>query len=76
MSESNKYVNFYSGSEVEVLRVKDLLESEEIPTIIQNDHQSGNIGGFLGGTPSTIRLKVQEADLEKAERLIADTYLK
>ena len=76
MSVSNNYVDLYSGSEVEVLRVKDLLESEEIPTIIQNDHQSGNIGGFLGGTPSTIRLKVREADFKKAENLIADADLK
>ena len=51
MSDSNNFVNFYSGSEVEVLRVKDLLEEENIPCIIQNDHHSGNLGGFFGGTP-------------------------
>ncbi|WP_037373647.1 putative signal transducing protein [Salinimicrobium xinjiangense] len=71
MSSSNHYVDFYSGSEVEVLRVKDLLEGGEIPSIIQNDLQSGNLGGFFGGTFSTIRLKVQEADLDKARKLLA-----
>lgn len=70
MSGSNQYVDFYSGTEVEVLRIKDLLENEKIPSIIQNDHQSGNIGGFFGGTPSTVRLKVQEADFDKAKALI------
>lgn len=70
MNQPNDYINLYSGSEIEVLRIKDFLEGEEIQSIIQNDFQSGNIGGFLGGTPSTIRLKVQEADFEKASILI------
>lgn len=70
MGRSNNYIDFYSGTEIEVLRIKDLLEGEEIPSIIQNDFQSGNIGGFIGGTPSTIRLKVREADLDKARTLI------
>ncbi|SHG00843.1 Putative signal transducing protein [Salegentibacter echinorum] len=70
MSGSNNYINFYSGTEIEVLRIKDLLEGEEIPSIIQNDFQSGNIGGFIGGTPSTIRLKVRESDVNKANTLL------
>ena len=70
MSESNQYVDFYSGTEIEVLRIKDLLEGEDIPSIIQNDLQSGNLGGFFGGTPSTVRIKVLETDFEKAKNLI------
>lgn len=66
----NQYVDIYSGSEVEIFRIKELLEQENIPTIIQNDHSSGNIAGFMGGTPSTIRLKVREMDFEKAKGLI------
>ncbi|MGB7785940.1 MAG: DUF2007 domain-containing protein [Salinimicrobium sp.] len=70
MNGSNTYVDFYSGSEIELLRIQDLLESENISSIIQNDHQSGNIGGFFGGTPSTVRLKVKQEDFEKARTLI------
>lgn len=72
MSKPFKYVDFYSGSEVEILRIKDLLEGEEIPSIIQNDFQSGNLGGFFGETPGTVRLKVQEADYEKAKLLVGN----
>lgn len=68
----NDYINFFSGSEVEVLRVKDILEQENIPVVIQNDFNSGNLGGFIGGTPSTIRLKVQEGDFEKARAVFKD----
>ncbi len=70
MSGSGNYVDFYSGTEVEILRVKSLLEEEKIPSLIQNDFQSGNLGGFLGGTPSTIRLKVREVDFVRAGAVI------
>lgn len=70
MSRSNDYIDFYSGTEVEVLRIKDLLDSKEIPSIIQNDFQSGNMAGFIGGTPSTVRLKVQESDYDRAASLV------
>lgn len=70
MSKIYQYIDFYSGTEIEVLRIKDLLEEEPIQSIIQNDFQSGNLGGFLGGTLSTIRLKIQESDYEKAKVLL------
>ena len=70
MRRSNQYVDFYSGTEVEMLRIKDLLEGEEIPSIVQNDLYSGNLGGFFGGTPSTVRLKVQKADYDEAKVFI------
>lgn len=74
--KTHNYINFYSGSEIEILRIKDLLEAEEIPLIVQNDCQSWNLGGFIGGTPSTIRLKIQESDFEKAVHLVENLKLK
>lgn len=53
-----EYINFFSGTEVRVILLKGLLEEDGILTIMLNDYNSGNIGGFLGGTPSTVRLKV------------------
>ena len=70
MEDSQKYIDLYSGTEVEVLRLKNLLEEEQIPVLVQNDFQSGNLGGFFGGTPSTIRLKVRKADFDKAESFL------
>ena len=66
----NDFIDFFSGSEVEVSHVKDLLEQENIPVIVQNDFHSGNLGGFMGGTTSTIRLKVQESDLERSKTVL------
>ena len=75
MSESNSYTSIYSGTQIQVLRIKDLLEQEGIPSIVQNDLNSGNLGGFLGGTPSTIRLKVRESDFDKAHELIENVSI-
>ena len=73
MNTPNPFVDLYSGTEGEVLRVKDILETQGIPSIVQDDHRSGNLGGFFGGTPSTVRLKVQESDYKKARALIKDS---
>lgn len=66
----SQYVDFYSGTEIRVILLKGLLEEEGIPTIMLNDFNSGNIGGFLGGTPSTVRLRVRQSDLEKARAVL------
>ena len=70
MNESNNYVDFYSGTEIKVLRIKALLEEEQVPCITQNDLQPGNSAGFFGGTPTTVRLKVQKQDLERAKTIV------
>ena len=66
----SQYVDFFSGTEIRVILLKGLLEEEGIPTIMLNDFNSGNIGGFLGGTPSTVRLRVRHSDLEKARSVL------
>ena len=66
----NQYIDFFSGTEVRVILLKGLLEEEGIPTIMLNDFNSGNIGGFLGGTPSTVRLRVRNADIGKAQLIL------
>ena len=70
MNESNNYIDFYSGTEIKVLRIKALLEEEQIPCIIQNDLQAGNAAGFFGGTPTTVRLKVQKQNFDKAKTIV------
>lgn len=66
----SQYVDFFSGTEIRVILLKGLLEEEGIPTIMLNDFNSGNIGGFLGGTPSTVRLRVRQSDLDKARSIL------
>lgn len=72
MANNTEFVTVFSGSEVEVLMLKGLLEGLDIEGIIQNDYQSGIIAGFGGGTISTVRLKIHETDLEKAQSVITD----
>lgn len=72
MANNTEFVTVFSGSEVEVLMLKGLLEGLDIEGIIQNDYQSGIIAGFGGGTISTVRLKIHESDMEKAQTIITD----
>ncbi|MGB2116921.1 MAG: DUF2007 domain-containing protein [Flavobacteriaceae bacterium] len=72
MANNTEFVTVFSGSEVEVLMLKGLLEGLDIEGIIQNDYQSGIIAGFGGGTISTVRLKINESDMEKAQTIITE----
>ena len=72
MANHTEFVTVFSGSEIEVIMLKGLLEGLDIEGIIQNDYQSGIIAGFGGGTISTVRLKIHESDLEKAQSIITD----
>ena len=72
MANNTEFVTVFSGSEVEVLMLKGLLEGIDIEGMIQNDYQSGIIAGFGGGTISTVRLKIHETDLERAQIIITD----
>ena len=72
MVNNTQFITVFSGSEVEVLMLKGLLEGLNIEGIIQNDYQSGIIAGFGGGTIGTVRLKIHETDLEKAQTIITE----
>lgn len=72
MTNHTQFITVFSGSEVEVLMLKGLLEGLNIDAIIQNDYQSGIIAGFGGGTISTVRLKIHESEMEKAQTIITD----
>ena len=72
MSDIQKFINIYSGSEVQVIILQGLLKNINIEGIIQNDFQSGIVAGFGSGTVSTVRLKIHESDLEKARSIIEE----
>ena len=72
MTDSLQFITVYSGTEVEVILLKGLLENDNIEVIIQNDFQSGIMAGFGGGTPNTIRLKIHESNLERARPIIEE----
>lgn len=66
----NEFIDFYSGSEILVMKLKKDLETIEVYGIIQNDFNSGNLAGFVGGTPSSVLLKIRARDLDKAKPIL------
>jgi len=74
MEKDNRYIDFYSGTEIAINGLQRQLESIGILGIIQNDFNSGNLAGFFGGTADTVRLKIKESDIEKAKPIL-DEYL-
>jgi hypothetical protein len=76
MKEKNKLVKVYTGTEVTVLLLKDLLEDIGVTSTIQNNYKSGIEVGFVGGVQSAIDLFIQQSDFEGAEPLIRDFIAK
>lgn len=76
MKEKNKLVKVYTGTEVTVLLLKDLLEDIGVTSTIQNNYKSGIEVGFVGGVQSAIDLFIQQSDFETAEPLIRDFIAK
>ena len=72
MKDKNKLVKVYTGTEVTVLLLKDLLEDIGVTSTIQNNYKSGIEVGFVGGVQSAIDLYIQQSDFETAEPLIRD----
>ena len=72
MKENNNLIRIYSGTELTVNLLKDELEGFGIPSMIQNDFNSGVSAGFSGGVPSAIDLFIQESDLGKAEPILSE----
>jgi hypothetical protein len=76
MKTKNKLVKVYTGTEVTVLLLKDLLEDIGVTSTIQNNYKSGIEVGFVGGVQSAIDLFIQQSDFETAEPLIRDFIAK
>jgi hypothetical protein len=76
MKGRNKLVKIYTGTEVTVLLLKDLLEDIGVTSTIQNNYKSGIEVGFVGGVQSAIDLFIQQSDFETAEPLIRDFIAK
>ena len=72
IKKNNGYVDFFSGTEIAINGLQRQLESIGVLGIIQNDFNSGNLAGFFGGTADTVRLKINESDIEKAKPILEE----
>ena len=72
MKERNKLVKVYTGTEMTVTLLKELLEEIKVASTIQNNYKSGVEVGFVGGVQSSVDLFIQQSDFETAEPVIID----
>lgn len=65
----DNYVKVFSGSEVEVIRVRTALDLNGIEFIERNDIQSGVTAGF-GTLDKAVHIFVDSSDFQRAMKLI------
>tara|TARA_R110002020_G_scaffold327612_2_gene543546 strand:+ start:1214 stop:1723 length:510 start_codon:yes stop_codon:yes gene_type:complete len=70
MIKNSDYERVYTGSEINVNYLKNLLEEKDIHGVVRNDFQSGLRGGFGGGIPDHVQLFVKKENIVKAKRII------
>jgi len=70
MGDRDELVHLFTGSEVDVERLKSELEANGIKVLIRNDFQSGVMAGFGGGVPSAIDIYVASSDEGKAKEIM------
>ncbi len=73
---STNYIKIFSGSFVEVQRIFNALEDENICAIIKDEAESARLAGFGFGIPSFQEILVHRDELERAETLILNLISK
>ena len=74
MSTEEDYKRVYTGSEVNVMHLENILQEEGIATRVRNDFDSGLRAGFGGGLPGQVQLFVFSEQYEKAIKIAQDTF--
>jgi len=76
MTDHKDLIRLYTGSEIDVSVLKEILDDNQIPSLIKNEMDSGKAAGFGGGyAGSEAHIFVSESNLEKAKVLL-DEFLK
>jgi hypothetical protein len=71
MNDHDHTIRIFTGSEIDALALRALLEEAGISSMIRNDYQSGMLAGFVAGFPSESELYISDADREAAEPTLA-----
>ncbi|WP_029037482.1 putative signal transducing protein [Salinimicrobium xinjiangense] len=74
MNEEEEYKRVYTGSEVNVQHLQNLLAEEGIPTRVRNDFDSGLRAGFGGGLPGQVLLFAKTSHFDKALKITQETF--
>ena len=71
MNDHDHSIRIFTGSEIDALALRALLEETGISSMIRNEYQSGMLAGFVAGFPSESELYISDADREAAEPILA-----
>ncbi len=67
----NKHIKVFSGSQIFVNRLSQLLNQIEVPFLVKDNQESGRLAGF-GTLGNSVDVFIYESDLEKAKQTIED----
>lgn len=71
MNDHDHSIRIFTGSEIDALALRALLEETGISSMIRNEYQSGMLAGFVAGFPSESELYISDSDREAAEPILA-----
>jgi hypothetical protein len=75
MTKNEDLKRLYTGSEINVNVLKEILDDNQIPSLIKNDLKSGLTAGFGGGyAEAESSIFVFDINLEKAKAIL-DEFL-
>lgn len=74
MNSEEDYKRVYTGSEVNVQYLQELMEKAGIHTRVRNDFDSGLRAGFGGGLPGQVQLFAISSHYEEALKLARATF--
>ena len=67
----NKHIKVFSGSQIFVNRLSQLLNEIEVPYLVKDNKEAGRVAGF-GTLGNSVDVFIYESDLEKAQSTIDD----
>ena len=65
----NKHVKVFSGTQIFVSRLSQLLDEINVPYLIKDNKESGRLAGF-GTLGNSVDVFIYESDLEKVQSTI------
>ena len=74
MNTDDDYKRVYTGSEVNVQYLEEILSKAGIATRVRNDFDSGLRAGFGGGLPGQVQLFVISSHYDEADKIARATF--
>ncbi len=65
----NEHVKILTNSAIVINRIAQILDEEDIPSLIKDNIESARLAGF-GTSANNVDLYVYKSDLEKAKKVI------